>query len=196
MRALLLVLACSLALAAGEPLQLARLREAAARVASLRVEFTQEKRLALLDEPLRSAGVVEIDRARGALRWEYSGRSLLILAGDRIRRWGADGRPETGDDPSLQALAAQMRALLSGDWSALDRLFTVAADAQGAPALTLTPRDAGLARYVEAIEVRFRDDLSAPASLVLRAPGGDATRYAFGEPQLGAAIPAARFAGP
>lgn len=195
-----ILLACLVVVAgsAAEPFTVQRLQEISRDIATLRVPFTQEKRLALFDEPVLSAGTIEISRPFAAVRWEYTGKSVLVLKDGRLRRWGADGKEETvgGDDPAGRAARGQMQALLSGDWSALADLFEVAPAAQGAPGLVLTPRSPELATYLARIELDFRPDLSAPRSLVVRSADGDETRYAFGEPELGIDLPATRFTGP
>lgn len=196
MRLLLLVLLTGCLAAADPAPLLARLQEAQRGVATLRTTFTQEKRLALFDEPVTSQGVLEISRPETAVRWEYTGRSTLVLRQGRLRRWGADGREEPfGDDPGLAALQAQMESLLSGDWSTLGELFTVGA-ATDAPALALTPKAASLGKYVARIDIVFRDDLLAPASVRIASADGDETLYTFAAPETGVALAAARFTGP
>lgn len=183
---------------AGQPFSVARLQAISQDIASLRVPFTQEKRLALFDEPVLSSGVIEISRPLAAVRWEYRGKSVLVLKGGRLRRWGAEGREETigGDDPGGRAVQGQMQALLTGDWSALDDLFTVTPDAQGGAALTMAPKSPDLGKYIARIELVFRADLSAPQSLIVISADGDETLFFFGEPERNADIAAARFAGP
>ena len=204
MKRLLLLCACALlaplvtvAANAAEPLTLERLRAAGAGLTTLRVPFTQEKHLAILDEPVVTQGVLEISRPLQAVRWEFTGRSVLLFAHDHVRRFGAEGKEEAGGrDPGLQSMAGQMRALLSGDWTPMKELFDIAADADGTPRLVLTPRTPDLARYLSRLEIRFRADLSAPESILLVANGDDRTEYRFAPPQAGAAIPPARFEQP
>ena len=201
MHRLLVILALAvlapLRAASAEPLTLERLRAAGAGMTTLRVPFTQEKHLAILDEPVVTQGVLEISRPLQAVRWEFTGRSVLLFAHDHVRRFGAEGKEELGDrDPGLQSMAGQMRALLSGDWTPMKELFDLAADADGTPRLVLTPRTSDLARYLTRLEIRFRADLGAPESILLVANGDDRTEYRFAPPQAGAEIPAARFERP
>ena len=201
MHRLLVILALAvlapLRAASAEPLTLERLRAAGAGMTTLRVPFTQEKHLAILDEPVVTQGVLEISRPLQAVRWEFTGRSVLLFAHDHVRRFGAEGKEELGGrDPGLQSMAGQMRALLSGDWTPMKELFDLAADADGTPRLVLTPRTSDLARYLTRLEIRFRADLGAPESILLVASGDDRTEYRFAPPQAGAEIPAARFERP
>src|SRR3954469_5393764 len=194
-RALLLVAAVAVA-GAAEPFTLARLHELSQRATTVRLPFIQEKRLAIFPEPVVAKGAIEMNRPLAAIRWEFSGRSLIILKDGRIRRWDDQGHEQVGDDPSLEALGGQMRAMLTGDFAVLEDLFVVTPDPGGAPALSLTPRKKELARYLTRIGLRFRDDLSAPQELRIVAPGDDVTTYRFGEPEVGIDLPPARFAGP
>lgn len=196
---LLALLGCAFtAESAPQPFTLARLAEISQGIATLRVPFTQEKRLALFDEPVHSSGVIEISRPQAAVRWEYHGKSVLILKDGRIRRWGAEGKAETagGDDPGGRAVQGQMQALLTGDWSALAELFTVTPDPAGATALILVPRSPDLAKYVARIDLVFRADLSAPQGLLVVSADGDETRYVFAAPERDVDLAPARFAGP
>jgi hypothetical protein len=192
----LILLLCLIGGALAEDLQ-ARLQAASAGVHRLRLAFVQSKDLALFDQPVLTPGVIELDRQRAALRWEYTGRTVLILAGGKVRKWGADGREEIGfeRDPNLQALRGQMQALLTGDWSAVRALFTIAETGDG-PGLVLTPSDPALAKYIARLTIRFRADLSAPESLLLEAAGGDRTEYRFAAPEVDPDLAAARFTGP
>lgn len=183
-----------IALAQGETLT-ERLHAAAAATQTLRLPFVQEKYLTLFDETVTTPGLIEIDRRNARLRWEFTDRAVFIFADNRLRKWGADGREETGldRDPNLTALRAQMRALISGDWSTVEDLFTLTAAGEH---LTLTPRDGALARFVERLDLTFSADLAAPQTLELIATGGDRTVYRFAAAELGVDLPPARFAGP
>ncbi len=171
-----------------------RLHAAASATATMRLAFVQEKHLALFDETITTPGVIDIDRTGERLRWEFTDRAVFVFADGRLRKWGADGREETGldRDPNLTALRAQMRALISGDWSTVEDLFTITAAEN---TLTLTPRDGALSRFVERLVIVFDDDLTAPRSLELIAAGGDRTHYRFAAAETGLALDAARFAG-
>lgn len=174
-----------------------RVQQASTGAQRLRLRFEQSKDLALFDQPVITPGLIEIDRERGALRWEFTGRTVLILANGALRKWSSDGREEIGfaRDPNLQALRGQMQALLTGDWSTVRALFTIREGAD-APSLVLTPAEPGLAKYIATLTIRFRADLSAPESLRLEAAGGDRTDYRFAAPEIDPPLDPGRFAGP
>jgi hypothetical protein len=164
-------------------------------IATVRIPFTQEKHLAILEEPITSAGVIEISRTVGAVRWEFTGKSVMIFAHGKARRWGAEGKEESlPNDPSMKPFSDQMQAFLSGDWSELEKAFAITLD--GEDAILMKPRSAQVAKYVASIHLRFRSDLTAPQEMRILAAGGDETIYRFSDPATGADLPAARFEHP
>lgn len=188
--------------AAAEADPLAAIRARAAQVAALRVPFTQEKRLAILDQPLRSEGLLELDRRAHAVRLSFAGSAVLVLRDGRLRRWGPDGREESaGDDPAQAAVVQRLQALLDGDLAAVGDVFRVDAagpdpERPGCIAVRLLPRTADLGRAIERLELSLRDADAAPVRLLLVAAGGDETDYRFAAPEAPAAIPPARFDAP
>lgn len=197
MRTLLLLL-CLLSVNAAEPFTLATLTAAAKDVKTLRVTFTQVKHLAILDEPVTSPGVIEISRPLRAVRWEYTGKSVLLFKNGQLRRFGAEGKEETisAKDQGVNPLVKQMEAFIDGDWSGMDELFTITPVADGSPQLDFTPKTPDLAKYITSLRIRWRADLSAPEYMELVAAGDDRTEYHFDVPQIGIELPAARFEKP
>lgn len=199
-RALLLFVLASAASTAGaaEPFSFARLTAATTSVPTVRVTFTQEKHLAILDEPVIAKGLIEISRPLRAVRWEFIGKSVLVFKDGRLRRWGAEGKEESvgAKDQGVQSLAKQMEAMLDGNWDGMAEIFAVTLDPSGAPAITFTPKTPDLARYLTRLEVRFRDDLSAPERMVMITAGDDRTEYRYDPPQLSVELPAERFTKP
>jgi len=176
---------------------LARVSAGEKGISTVRIPFVQEKHLAIMDDPLLSNGVIEINRTLGAVRWEFTGKSLMIFGHGKIRRWDAEGKQESvPNDPNLKPFQDQMQAFVSGDWAPLEKAFVLTPDPAGSALLTLTPRSPELSKYLSSIEMRFRDDFTAPKQLRMVAAGGDETIYNFQEPQIGVALPAARFEKP
>ncbi len=178
---------------------LERLEEAGRHFKTLRVAFVQEKHLAILDEPVINHGVLEISRPLGAVRWEFTGRSVLLFKDDKLRRFGAEGKEEMvagGKDPSIQSMASQMRSFLDGKWGAMKDIFAITPDPGGSPELTFTPLSPDLRKYLTKLVIRFRDDLSAPQTMLMVANGDDRTEYRYDPPEIDVDIPAARFSGP
>jgi hypothetical protein len=205
MRRILLLLALAAIAAAGDapPVSeatrafLDKVNAGAKDVATVHMPFTQEKHLAIMDEPIVSPGLLEISKPQGAVRWEFTGKTLMIFAKGKARRWGAEGKEETiPNDPNMKSFQDQMQAFLSGDWSGLEKAFELKPDPDGKPILTMTPHSEQVRKYIDHITLIFRDDFTAPREMRLAATGGDETVYRFADPQVNVDIPAARFAGP
>ncbi|MBA3709373.1 MAG: outer membrane lipoprotein carrier protein LolA [Planctomycetes bacterium] len=195
--ACLLIVVAAAAVAADANL-LDRVQAASKDIATVRVPFVQEKKLAILEEPVITKGVIEISRPLSSVRWEFTGRSVLIFSKGKVRRWGAEGKEESAgsNDPGLKSFHDQMEAFLSGDWNGLKSVFDVVPDPDGGPLLKLTPKNKDIGKYISRIDLRFRDDLTAPARMTLTATAGDETTYTFSDPEVGADLPASRFSGP
>ncbi|HEX3134799.1 MAG TPA: outer membrane lipoprotein carrier protein LolA [Planctomycetota bacterium] len=198
MRHLLLLFLALTTLSAAEPFSLTKLSAAGKDLTTLRVSFVQEKHLAILDDPVVSPGLIEISRPLSAVRWEYTGKSVMLFKDGRLRRFGAEGKEETitSKDQGVNSLVSQMKAFLNGDWKPMEELFTIAPAADGAPQLQFMPKTPDLAKYITSLTIRWRDDLTAPSLMTLVAAGDDRTEYRFEAPQLGIELPAARFEKP
>jgi hypothetical protein len=185
-------------LSAAEPFSLERLAEATKDITSMRVTFVQEKHLAILEEPVISPGLIEIDRKRSAVRWEFTGKSVLLFYDGKLRRFGAEGKEETitAKDQGVNSMVSQMKAFLDGDYSGMKDMFTITPASDGSPQLNFIPKTPDLAKYIISLQIRWRPDLSAPEQMVLVAAGDDETVYKFAEPQLGIAFPIERFTQP
>jgi len=176
------------------PALLERLRRAAEREPRLRIRFRQRKELALLAEPIEHEGLIEIDRTRQALRWEFTGRSLLILGDGELRRWNAAGERESLlPGPATRSLRAQMTALLSGDWQQLAEDFRIAAP--DARRLRFVPRREALRELITRLELEV-DEAGRPRRLELHGAGADRTSYVFDEAERPDTFAAGRFDGP
>lgn len=184
--------------AAGEAFSFARLTAATTSIPTVRVTFTQEKHLAILDEPVVTKGLIEISRPLHAVRWEFTGKSVLVYKDGQLRRWGAEGKEESigTKDQGVKSLAQQMEAMLDGKWDAMAEIFTVTPDPSGAPLIIFTPKTPDLARYLTRLEVRFRDDLTAPERMLMITAGDDRTDYRYDPPQLAVDLPVERFTKP
>ena len=149
---ILLLLMCVLGLSAAEPFSLEQLTAATKDISSLSVTFVQEKHLAILDEPVVSPGLIEIDRKREAVRWEFTGKSVLLFIDGKLRRFGAEGKEETVTvkDQGVNSMVSQMKAFLHGDWSGMRDMFTITPAADGQP----QPRERRMGRRAAQARVR------------------------------------------
>ena len=138
---------------ASDPLD-ALMHELAARRSS-HVAFTEVRRLAVLDRPLESSGELFYQAPdRLEKRIEKPHPETLVLAhGVLSATRGKHTRTvELAAWPQLAPLLESLRATLSGDRAALERIFSV--DLSGDAArwtLRLTPRDPEAARAVSQV---------------------------------------------
>jgi hypothetical protein len=125
----------------------------------LHADFQQTRRLAALSRPLKASGSFVVARDQGVV-WRLD-RPLpltVVLAPRGVLEVDREGRRrvQTAKDmPMAARMAGIMNALLGGQWSALDELFTVKgeAGAAGAWTLLLAPRPA-TAAFLKAVRIK------------------------------------------
>src|SRR5262249_55077101 len=137
---------------------LALLARNLAAVPERRARFTEERRFAALEAPLRSHGTL-LWRRPDLLekRTEAPEPEVLRIAGSRVEVV-APGRPPASIDldaqPGRRIFAEAMRAPLAGDLAALESLFE--ATLSGSPAgwrLRLVPRSRQAREAVASVEI-------------------------------------------
>ena len=166
------------------------------RIHSIRAEFTQEKHLKILTRPIISKGLL-LFRSPDSLRWEYKSpvRTLLLNHQGVSKRFveSADGRliEETG--MNLDAMQMVMQEI--GQW--LDGRFTENPDftAELVPGrkITLTPKNAGLARLIGHIELNFSERPGVMESVVIYEDHDSYTKMIFSHEELNQELPDALF---
>ncbi len=142
---------------------------------ALEARFRQTKHIALLREPLMSSGRVRFELPDG-LRWEVVDPEPLVVD-------TRGGVLRTGRPGELQEIPAAMLgpfASLPGGFSGvfgasareIAAAFDVAAGNQPG-AFRLTPKDPGLARALDSIELELIPATGVPRRVVLFEAGGD-----------------------
>ncbi len=162
---------------------LALVQQRVAKVAVLRGDFTQEKRVAGFRNPLRSQGRFVLARDRGVV-WSTSKPfpSEMVVTRERIYSVQRDGSRRIELDgskqPALRGVNLMLLALVAGDLQALAARFDAKANAlpgQGWT-LTLTPKTAALRKAFARIELQ--GDRYVRKTTIVEA-GGDTTTLAF-----------------
>ncbi len=149
-------------------------QEATRGTVRIRARFRQERRTALLLEPLVSTGQLDIrPPERFALRVEEPEPwSLLLEAGGA--RGGPPGHEERLDPALASAPALRTFAdLLRGRPSKADFKISLVPDAPAT--LRLQPRGDELADAIAQIRVELDPNRAVPARIVIVEPGGDRT---------------------
>jgi len=200
---LLLLLGALPAAGAGWTASLDEVRRASARVKSVQARFVQTKAMRLLTKPLRSEGVFAF-QAPGSVRWEYALplRSVLLLSGDRLQRFAwRDGTWQADAAERLEAMRVvveEMQAWLTGRF-ADSRAFApelVPARADGPARVVLTPREPGLRKILQRVELRLGERPGLIERIEIVEGPEATTTIEFLDIRLDEPVPAARFQQP
>lgn len=180
-RALLLAFA-ALPLARAEAGEPALLREVRQRLASepvVRGSFEQRKTVKGFRNPLVSSGEFVVARDRGVL-WRTLAPfpSTLVVTRERVLARQGDGsvarRLSASEEPAVRAISETLFGVMAADLSALVQRFEIDGALAGREGwrLLLAPRDAGLARWIQRVELEGDRFLQ---SVRLQEAGGDLT---------------------
>jgi hypothetical protein len=152
----------------------------------VRAEFTQTQTLSAMARPLISTGTLVFDRQRGMIwRVETPFKATYVI-GDAIASemdtsGGRSVRRAQGGRGVAQ-VATMMRAMLSGDLSALYSQFNV--DAQGTASqwrLDLTPNQPQLAQSIQALQISGGEFVQ---TVRIVHTSGDLTQIEFAKSEL------------
>ena len=168
-----------------------RVESSAARIDSFSCDFRQERNLALFARPVIFSGRLYLARP-DRLRWEFAKPipSLLILDGNTGRRCG-EGNPASefrlDRDPVMRLVAEQLRTWTGGGYRQLQGDFTL--ELEAGPALSLKPRQAGLASFLNRILVEFDPQTLQPVRVKIVEEGEDNTVISFSNYRLNPPLP-------
>lgn len=183
---------------ADSPPVLQDLQHKMASVKSVYLEFTQERVLKLFSEPLKSEGVMLIERP-DRIRWETTAPYQSILLGDQksVAQFEFnDGKWEKlklGFPQLLQRVMQQMALMNQGKLDALMTDYNIAVATGEMTVLTMVPKDANVRGMMSSLEVHLLPDLSATREVVMNEPNGDLTRITFQKEKRDAPFPAGTF---
>lgn len=144
--------------------------------------FVQTRSVPALSRPFVTHGTVQVD-ADGAVDWRITAPLAVSYRIDASgvterRADGSERRIDASRAPWLGLIADAMRAVLRWDRAPLaDRFEIVEREAQGEVELELKPRDAQLARGLERILVRGRDQ--RPSYVRIDQPAGARIEVSF-----------------
>ncbi len=177
---------------------LADLQQKMSSLTSVYLEFTQERQLKLFAEPLKSEGVMLIDRP-GQIRWETTSPYQSILLGNQksVAQFEfADGqwkKLKLGFPQMLKRVMDQMTLMHQGKLDALTSDFTISVATGAVTVVTMIPKDENVRAMLAALEIHLHSDLSATKEVVMREPGGDLTRIIFKREKRGVIFPEKTF---
>jgi outer membrane lipoprotein-sorting protein len=165
---------------------------------SVYLEFTQERDLKLFAEPLRSEGVMLIERP-DQIRWETTAPFQSILLGDHQsvaqfeRTDGVWKKLKLGFPQMLRRVMEQMVQMNQGKLDALTSDYTISAATGSVAVVTLVPKDETIRSILSSIEVKLLPDFSATREVVMHEPSGEFTRLIFKREQRGVKFPRGTF---
>jgi outer membrane lipoprotein-sorting protein len=183
---------------AGPPQTLLDLQKKMAGVKSVYLEFSQERVLKLFSDPLKSEGVMLVERP-DKIRWETTAPYQTILLGNRdsVAQFEFnDGKWEKlklGFPQLLQRVMQQMSAMNQGDIGAILNDYTASVATNTDVVLTFVPKDENARGMMSSLEVHLPPDLSTTREVVMNEPGGDLTRIMFKNEKRDVAFPAGTF---
>jgi outer membrane lipoprotein-sorting protein len=152
-------------------------------VRSVYLEFTQERHLKLFEEPLKSEGVMLIERP-DQIRWETTApyQSMLIAKQKSVAQFefeeGKWKKLNVGF-PQLRRVMDQMVLMHQGKLEALESDFAISAATNSMTIITLTPKDENVRGILSSIEIYLLPDLSSTRQVIMHEPSGDMTKILF-----------------
>jgi hypothetical protein len=162
---------------AAEPWTLERLLAGFAAQRESRASFVEKKIVQVLERPLVSSGELSFEAPDRLEKKTLRPRpELLRLEGDALtlERGGERLRLDLRSFPEVAAFVQSIRGTLAGDREALERIYRLRLEgAASSWALTLTPRESGMAALVESVRIAGR---RADVSVIeIRYASGDRT---------------------
>jgi len=171
----MLLLAALPAAAQDEPWDFAQLMAQLAQVQTSRARYSEVKRVAVLQKPLRLSGTLLYERpARIEKHQTQPVKESIRVDGDwlSVEREGKTRRIALQNAPLVAALVESLRATLAGDSAELERLFSVSVEGTRQRwTLALTPREAEIAGVVQNIVIAGSG--SRLVRIEILEPGGD-----------------------
>jgi len=178
---------------------LQELQRKMSEVRSLYLEFTQERHLKLFSEPLKSEGVMLLDRP-ALIRWETTAPYQSILLGNHksVAQFESNNGKWTklklGFPQLLRRVMEQIALIHQGKLDALTNDFTMSVETgTDGTELKLAPKEETMRSMMSWLEVRLRPDFSATREVLMYEPGGDFTRIIFTRERHNVTFPAGTF---
>lgn len=171
----------------------------ASRVQALSSDFSQERHLSMMKEPLISLGKFAYEKP-DRLYWEILKPSPMgfVVQGDKVRRWsgnsGVTESLEVNQDPMIRAIVEQVLAWTRADFTWLEKRYRITVAEETPSFLKLIPLSAQEKKFLPYITIAFSEDWTHVRSVELHEKGGDFTRLRFINTLLNPSLPKDLFA--
>lgn len=173
---------------------LSRVEDKVSRMKTLSAEFTQEKHLAILDEPIVLKGALFMEKPN-LFAWhvDHPLRYSMVIEGEVLRQWDEDTEQvhkiSLGDNPAFKMVVQQMRDWFSGSYRSMLAEYRVSVLENDPIALEFVPLDNALAQQViERVTITFERDERYIRQIQIVEKGGDRTLLQFVDAVLNAPI--------
>jgi outer membrane lipoprotein-sorting protein len=162
----------------------ARIEKTVSTVHAVASEFRQERRLAMLKEPVVSSGRFYYEKP-DKLRWEFISPdpSGFLVNGKLAKQWkGKDNPPEAFDlqqNPVIQLIVDQLLAWTKADFAWIEQRYIISVVKEDPIALKLLPRSSKEKKYIDHILISFEADTQYANAVGIVEKGGDSTHIRF-----------------
>jgi len=174
--------------------RLKQLESKLSKVRTLKVNFVQEKEMAILEQKLVIKGRITLQQP-DRLAWRVNSpiRFAMILDGATLHQWSEDSGAvqqfSLADNPVFKTAMKQIQSWFSGNYLALTSDFNVTLLHDPPLTLLFTPRAGSATRdLITRIIMRFGTDEYFLDSLEVDETGGDKMRITFSQMELNPAV--------
>ena len=147
-------------------------------------EFRQERRLAMLKEPVVSSGRFYYEKP-DKLRWEFISPdpSGFLVNGKFAKQWkGKNNPPEAFDiqhNPVIQLIVDQLMAWTKADFAWIEQRYVISVVKESPIVLKLVPRSSKEKKYIDHMLISFEIDTHYTNAVDIIEKGGDSTHIGF-----------------
>jgi outer membrane lipoprotein-sorting protein len=162
----------------------ARIEKTVSTVHAIASEFRQERRLAMLKEPVVSSGRFYYEKP-DKLRWEFVNPdpSGFFVNGKLAKQWkGKNNPPEAFDlqqNQVIRLIVDQLLAWTKADFAWIEQRYLISVVRENPIVLKLVPRSSKEKKYIDHILISFEADTHYTNAVDIIEKGGDSTRLTF-----------------
>ena len=162
----------------------ARIEKTVSTIHAVTSEFRQERRLAMLKEPVVSTGRFYYEKP-DKLRWEFVNPdpSGFLVNGKLAKQWkGKNNPPEAFDlqqNTVMRAIVDQILAWTKADFVWVEQRYAVSVVKEDPIVLKLVPKSSKEKKYIDHILISFEADTHYTNAVDIVEKGGDSTRLTF-----------------
>jgi outer membrane lipoprotein-sorting protein len=162
----------------------ARIEKTVSTIKAVASEFRQERRLAMLKEPVVSSGRFYYEKP-DKLRWEFISPepSGFFVNGKLAKQWkGKNSPPEAFDlqqNQVIRLIVDQLLAWTKADFGWVEERYVISVVKEDPIALKLIPRSSKEKKYIEHILISFEAETNYANAVDIVEKNGDSIRIRF-----------------